>query len=399
MSYSQVNFADKKQMVVPSAQATSIPPDYRHEVQRIPSVSAPAFGGYFTFVIRQKNVHLDDITIEFNMSALTGLTVTGGGTAGLVPSYFFPTRIDLVLGSTVIDSLYSLQNFLQTQFFARSDESRSYLNSGAGLYTSHTSRATKSASTSNWYLPLRALFAKTSSFPILNSTPDLEIRVYMDQLANLYTLTSGQTATGTPSCTINSAVALCRYSVMPSPTIAAQEALQRRGPVSFPFNEVRQQTFTVQAGVSSTSLVLSAITGAVHTFFFAIRPTSPTGANNWAFMNITSYNLLDAGSEPILGGQNVLSDQSTYVLAPAWIDTTFLNDQATVPYLYSFSLSPKEVVDKGVHLTARMFQGSEQLQIFFSSALASPVQVDFYALTHAAVEAQGSMIKKIALRV
>ena len=62
---------------IPNHQYSNMPL-MKHETVIIPSTSAPAWGGYFIFDIREKNVRIHDIAIQFNASSLTGYTVATG---------------------------------------------------------------------------------------------------------------------------------------------------------------------------------------------------------------------------------------------------------------------------------------------------------------------------------
>jgi hypothetical protein len=168
-----------------------------HLWQRIPSQSQAQFGGYFSVIIRNlKDCQVDELVLEFDVGALTGLTVTNSGTAALQTCFAWFQRIDICLGSVTIDSLFPWQNFALFQAFAGSDEKRLYLNLGAGQYSSHANRATKSAAQGRWYLPLMTVF-NSSSLPLLSGLPDLELKIYLSPLSDLVTLTSGSTSTGT----------------------------------------------------------------------------------------------------------------------------------------------------------------------------------------------------------
>lgn len=392
---SKPSFTSHNGINVHSSQAVSTPKGMTHIFQKTPSVSSPAWGSQFNIQFKGKSLNLDELILEFNMSALTGLTVTNSGTAAYCSCFSWASRIDILIGSLVIDSIYPLQNFLYKQLFIGSDEKRTLMNQAAGDWNSHATRATKSASANTWYLPLYSVF-DTSSVPILHPKDDIEIRVYMDSLANQFTLTSGSTATGTPASTILSCNLLTRHSQLPQDLVGHARALQGKASIHFPFLEVRQQQFTVTAsGVSSSNLVLTAITGNVAMFVFAIRPTSATGSNQFTFSTLASFDLLDGGSSPLLGGQPITSDQSRLILGGRYTNTTYLNDAPA--YLYSFSVDPQATYEKGVNLGSHPFKGNEQLVLRFASTLGSSVDVLVYALTHAALEMSNNHTKKIGL--
>ena len=49
-------------------------PHMKHESIIIPSTSAPTWGGYFVIDFRERNCILHDLTLQFNVSQLTGYT-------------------------------------------------------------------------------------------------------------------------------------------------------------------------------------------------------------------------------------------------------------------------------------------------------------------------------------
>ena len=61
---------------LPSQQIHSEWNPSRVETIVIPSTSAPSFGGYYICDIRETNCKLVDLTLQLNLSALTGSTST-----------------------------------------------------------------------------------------------------------------------------------------------------------------------------------------------------------------------------------------------------------------------------------------------------------------------------------
>jgi hypothetical protein len=257
----------------------SLPKGMRHHTQKIAAQQNPAWGSWFTIRITEMNVSLDSLLIEFTTSSITGLTISNSGTAAYLPAPFWATRIDVYLGSQLIESIPSTANFLIQQLLVpASEEKRLMRNTAAGLYSSHTARATLSASTNTWYLAVPS-FWRQASFQMLDGMPDLELRIQMANLADSYTLTTGSTATGTPASTFTGCNAVCQFSRLPPSVSNYTKALMSKSLLHYGFQDIAHATFIVNSGVTSTNLVLSAITGFVSSIIFVLRTTAPANAN------------------------------------------------------------------------------------------------------------------------
>lgn len=374
-----------------------MPKGYVNQYQVTPSVSTASWGSQFTIQFRQKNLDLTRLILEFQLPAISGLTVSNSGTAAYTSAFFFWSKIDVYIGSVCVDTLYPLSNFLNYQYFADSDEKRSLINTASGIYSSHSTRATKSASSSYWYCPLFTAF-NSNNMPLLNGSPDVELRVTLDSLANCYTLTSGETASGTVAGAITAVNLITKQSKLPTNAINHVTSLLRRAPLHYPFLETRQQSFTVSSGVTSTTLVLTGLVGLVPFLIFTIRSTTTSGSGAWTWnTTLTQYELLSGSSENLVGGQPVKDIVGRLMMPSSWVNTTFPSESGAGVYLYSFTNHPKEVRDSGSQLVGYSMRGNESLKLTFSSSLGANVQVDVYAPTHAALELTPNLVKKISL--
>lgn len=379
---------------VPASQAVALPKGYRHYTSKIAAAQTPTWGSWFTIPIREKGVSLDTVLIEFQVSAITA-TNTSGGTTAYLPAHFWAERIDIYSGSQLIESIPKTAGFLLHQLLVfPSEEKRLMRNTAAGLYSSHSTRATKSSATDFWYLPI-ASFWKQASFPLLAGSPDLEIRIQMAALADSITTSAGTSSS--LSSTFSVCNAICQFSLLPASIRNYTSSLIAKAPLHFGFQDLQQQTLSLTSGSSSYSLVLSAITGFVSSLIFVIRSSSPTGSNLITYnTTLSTFEILSQSSENIVGGQPINDILSRLVQGGNWLNVTFLNESAGV-YFYSFALDPKEVFDSNASLSGRTFTGSEVLKLNFSSSLSSNAQVDVYALTYATLELTPSGIKKYAL--
>ena len=120
---------------LPASQAVSITGGQKHELMYVPASSVPNFGSYGVIDIKDKNVLIHGINLQFVCSPVVGTTLTG---------YFNPfcyaiQRLEIVVNGIVIDQLMGNQQHLLTQFL-EFDEDRTSLGLAQGLYSSTSNR-------------------------------------------------------------------------------------------------------------------------------------------------------------------------------------------------------------------------------------------------------------------
>jgi hypothetical protein len=76
-----------------SKQSFNVPQGLKSEYVVLPSTSAPAFGSFYIFDIKDKYIILSDLVIQFNCSAITGVTSPPTNFPHFVPAHFFCTKI------------------------------------------------------------------------------------------------------------------------------------------------------------------------------------------------------------------------------------------------------------------------------------------------------------------
>ena len=168
---------------LPQKQAFTVPNNLKSEVVIIPATSQPNWGSYFIFDVKERNVIISDITLNFNIGSISGLTGSVTNFPHFSPASFFTTKVELVVNNVTVDTLYPVSNFISQQFFNH-DEDRVYKNNMQGSYNSLPQRNTLATTTSNYYIKLRT-FYNECHIPILSDSHNLQVRVYMDLLANL----------------------------------------------------------------------------------------------------------------------------------------------------------------------------------------------------------------------
>ena len=377
-------------------------PQMKHESIIIPSTSAPTWGGYFVIDFRERNCILHDLTIQFNVSALTGYTSTNATSPRYTPAFFWFSRIELVQNNNVIDTIYPNQQFLSNQLF-NFDEQRTIINLSCGAYNNTTQRATLAASANSYYVDLWNYFQQ-AHIPILSQKDDLQVRIYMDSLANNAVTGTAVLSTG-PTSTINSANLIARVTRLNSSDITSRLRSISLRPEHYKFNELRYGTFAVNAGVTSTSIVLTPLTGQCNYLFFTMRPTaSIIGDGYYSYTALSNYAILDGTSTNIVGGQSIPNTMALLYLGREWSKSSYLaetalsttNNNANV-YIWSFSASCVESAETGVDMNTYRFTGNEQLQITFTGSLGAAITIDVYAHMASVVEVSSNAVKKLSL--
>ena len=79
---------------LPVSQSITLNSDLKHEVLVIPSTSAPAFGGFHSIHIREKNIVLHNLSLQLVLSPVTGTSLSGY----FVPAFFFYTKLEVLCG-------------------------------------------------------------------------------------------------------------------------------------------------------------------------------------------------------------------------------------------------------------------------------------------------------------
>ena len=112
MAYSRSR--DQKGLNIPDYQNSQIQ-NVKHETVIVPSTSQVAFGAYSIFDFKEKALSLHNIAIQFNVSALTGMT--GGTSKRYTTAFNWFSRIEIVINNQVIDTVYPHQQFFLNNIF------------------------------------------------------------------------------------------------------------------------------------------------------------------------------------------------------------------------------------------------------------------------------------------
>ena len=387
------------------SQSVAVPSALKHEILIIPSTNTPSWGSMFICDIREKNIKLHNITLQFNVSAISGLTGTATSYPNYNPAFCWFNRIEILQNSNVIDTIYPEEQFILNQF-SQIDEDRLYINNGAGNYSSIVQRNTLATSVNNYYVNLKTYFDQCH-MPLLSNSSDVQLRIYMDTAVNQI---NQSTLTGTPVSTINSCNVICKITRMDQATATNTLATVSKTPIHHLYHDLRYGAFTVLNSAASTSLtsqiVLTPIVGKVAMLWFVVRPTaSVSQAGQLKFTPITSFSLLDGGGSNIVGGQDIQSSLALHYLNLYWCQSSYtqetalgLTDNGANVYCWAFSSDPIRALSTGQLLGSKQFGGSEQLKIAFNSGTQTGnFSISVYALCESAIEQSAGYIKKLSL--
>ena len=389
-------------------QAFNVPNNLRSEYVIIPSTSAPQFGSYFIIDVKEKNVVISDLIINFNVSAISG---TGGGPVANHPNFspatFWMQKIELVINNVTVDTLYPVQLFVTQQFFFE-DEDRVSNNNLQGNYASAGQRnALATVAGSNYYVKLRS-FYNECHLPILTDAHNLQIRIYMDSVANIVN-TNG--LSGTPTATLNFCNAIVKLMKLPQEIASNRLALMQKTPEHNIFHNIRYSPFNVNSGVSLTSIVLTPFIGNIVALFFVVRNSNAiTKEGAHTFTAIQNFEILDSTSANCVGGQpipsqlalqylNSFNSRSSYTNETTIGANTagnIINNSANV-YCWSFSSNLPEALAHGVLLGHRKFLGNEILKLTFTGVSAASLQIDVWAFCQSVIEQGAGYVKVMAM--
>ena len=379
---------------IPVSQDTHIPNNLKHETVIVPSTNTPSWGGYFLFDFKEKALTLHDLTIQMNVSALTGLTGTSIQ-ARYSTAYSWISRIEILLNNQVHDTIYPETQFLLQNLF-NYDEDRTFCNNMAGNYASVTQRASLASATNDYFIPLWTFFNQCH-VDLLYPKDDLQLRVYMNPLSKVATANSGYG--GSPISSINFSNLICRVTRNGSDINSAKMLSLSKHVHHHKFLETRYGTYSLTSGQTQYTIVLNSIVGKVDFLLFVVRPTGWTGDGFHTFSPVSNFSILDSTSTNITGGQPISSALALGKLARDFAKSSYQTYLANgaYAYFYSFSADACDAMETGRSYNHFKFQGQEQLQLTFSTATASSFSVDVYAFVQSVLEISPSYVKKVSL--
>ena len=376
------------------SQAVTVPADLKNEILIVQSSSLPVWGSSFTIPILEKNITLNNVRLSFTTSAVTGTSIVGA----FNPAFFFFTRIEILQGGNVIDTVYNSENFIRNQLM-HADQDRIQINNSAGAYSSATQRALlSSTTTTNNHIVNLQCYINQVKGTVLTDAHGLTLRVYMDSLANVYNVTSGTLT----SANILSCTAICNVTRLSPASIAQRMSNLSAYPQHSIFHEMRNGTYTIPSGVTTTSVVLSSLSGKSAGILFTVR-ASTVNAGAFNHLAIASFNLLGSDGASLVGGTPIPANlavlYNTKVCQSSYNSEVTLssNNQNANFYYWAFSIDTLNAMKYGRALSSRTLLGNETLTLTFASALGSAHTLDVYSYTESILERTMSNVRKTAL--
>ena len=378
---------------ISESQHSTVPTHLKHETVIINGQTIAAFGSNFTIDIREKACILHDLTLSFQVSAISGLTGTVANYPNFVPSVQWIDRIDILQNGNTF-TRYGDEQLLINNLF-KSDEQRLLYNTSIGNYSSSAQRATLASTSSYYFIPL-STFINQAHIPLLHPHSDIQLRIFMRPLASLV---NQSTLTGTPIATFLSSSVLARVTRLKGLEVKLMQEIQAR-PHHYRFLDLKYQVYTAYSGTTAQTFTLNAITGKVAFLIFTIRTSAPTGSALYTYLPVTSFSILDSTGTNIVGGQDVYSQMALTVLNKEWVDSSFttetaygINNNNAYVYMFSFSADTQHTHNTSSRNGEYIFNGNEQLKIS-CPALAATSIVECYAYTHSVIKLSSHKIDK-----
>lgn len=370
----------------------------KHETLIIPSTSqVNSFNGsMIVFDIKEKSLVIDDISLQFNINPIGGLSNQGTNYPRFVNQWEFFTRIEYVVNNVVLDTQYSTELFLLNQLF--NDEPNRIMENALGSnYSDDLRNAQKAAGTNDYIIKLKSFF-RQAKWLCLNENHTIQLRVYLKTSSDVVIVDPSALNTGTPSTSINYSNVVIKAIKLPSNLIQTKYMELSKRNFHYLFWDTRYQTNTLASGIQQASIVLSSITGRCPYLFFVVRNTGQGNSNATInqFLQLKNFTILDAGGASLVGGQ-LISDTLNLEHAVNWSLSQYQLEDYAYVYVWSFSKHPSDAHHTGKALGHHEFKGSEQLQIQFNSPTQNSVVVDIYAATECVVEQSHHTVRKLIL--
>jgi hypothetical protein len=169
------------------------------------------------------------------------------------------------------------------------------------------------------------------------------------------------------------------------------------------YHQNSYMTYTVPIGTTSINIILGALTGSMAGLCFTVR-ASTVGLGAWNYTQLSSFALLDAGGQNIVGGQNIPSAYSSLIMnsrnikSSYNVETSFgtTNNGANF-YLWSHSANLADGLEHGRALSSRKYTGNDQLVLTFPVATTVLQTVDIYGFLETVLEYTAHSVNKTVL--
>ena len=139
----------------------------------IPSLSAPSFGGLVNFDINCIG-KIEEVYAVFNLSAISGCTQTLNTTPIIASGFKFFSSINYSYQGTIIDTVSSDVNFINSQI-KYEDSDRTFINVSSANYNSSSARYSLGLTTNNYLIQLNSFINQVKP-EILNQNHNISIK-------------------------------------------------------------------------------------------------------------------------------------------------------------------------------------------------------------------------------
>ena len=344
----------------------------------INSNSTPTFNSIVTFDINQLG-KINELYLLFNMSAITGVTANSAlSIPAPISAFKWFTNVTYSYQGQVVDIVTNDQNFIHQQI-SFDDQDRTFINVGSGNYQSQASRYLLGQSSNIYQVPLKSFINQVMPEILNANAHSIRVSVSLDTLANILDV---GTLVGS-TMTINNISLLVKMQKLDIPTINYKmNQLAKIGRYQDIYTSNLQQQFTVLAGATNAIINLpNFINSNINYIYFTIRPiTGLIKAAGFSYINnITSYHLIASNGESLCGGQPILSNVGLYMINRDATRGSYSTETGSSAFFWFHSTDPIKTLQTGTPLSSRLYNGSENLTLVFTSALLVNHQVDIYA--------------------
>ena len=337
------------------------------------SLATPNFGGIVNFDINCLG-KIQEAYVVFNLSAISGCTQTLNTSPIFCSGFKFFTNLTYSYQGTIIDTVTNDVNFINSQI-KYEDSDRTFINVSSGNYASSSSRYTLGLSSNSYIVQLNSFINQVQP-EISNQNGYIRVSMQLDTLNNIVDYTSGA-----PVCTINSINLLVKLVKFDTNIINYKlNQLVKLGKYQNLFSSNLYQTYNVLSGSSSSSMTLSNFINAnINFIYFILRPsTSLTKSASNNYVNyLSGFNILNSSNESICGGL-ISSSQALYVLNRDSTKGSYTSESGSSVFFWHHTKNPLLTITSGVP-DSRIYTGNESLNLFFTTALTSSIQVDVFA--------------------
>ena len=312
----------------------------------------------------------------FNLGPINGIVPVGNFPC-LCSSFKFFTSVNYSCQGQIIDTISADANFISVQN-NYDDQDRMFINQASGSYSNAVSRFSMGQNSNTIYQVILKSYVNAVQPEIINANHNIRVSVTLDFLQNLID-TNG--LVGTPSVAINSVSLLVKMQKLTIPTINYKlMQLSKIGRYQSLFRTNLTQQYVALANSTFCSVNLSNFINAnIQWTYFTVRSINAlTRSACFNYINnVLSFNIINSSNESLTNG-TVLANTSLYIINKDATRGSYSTESGGSVFYWFHSTNPIQTFTTGIPSSSRLYNGSEQIQIVFTSALATNYQIDIY---------------------